>query len=194
MTDVDLKRMEEALTVSRAKLRSRGVPSARSRVVNLKEYCPGLETEQLCAALTEAFGEVYGLTPEELDRSRLDEAEIRREAEWLGSDEWILGRQIPFSAAMEDRFSWGGIRIELDVRQGKVKEAACRSDAMDEEIIRKIGEALAGCPYDGAEMANRVLGTAGETETLPARRQIAEDAARMIREQTGETVRGQEGP
>ena len=185
MISLDLDRMEEALTVSRAKLLSRGVPSARARVVNLREFCPGLDAERMCAALEEAFGEVYGLQPEALDPGRPDEAEIRRETEWLASDEWILGRRIPFTAAAEERFPWGGIRIELDVRQGQVKEAVCRSDAMDEEIIRRIGDALAGCPYDGEAMAECVLRTAadGNAEALPVRKRIGADIAQMIKEQ-----------
>ena len=183
MMHVDLDRMEEALTVPRAKLASRGVSSVRARVVNLREYCPELTREILEERLTEAFAEVYGLRAEMLDRSRLDEEEIRREAAFLASEEWILGRRIPFSAALERRFPWGGVRLELSVREGRVTEAACWSDAMDAEMIRKIGEALAGCIWDGDVLAEHVLRAAG-TEESEDRGRMALEIARMIREET----------
>ncbi len=157
MVHVNLDRMEEALTVSVAKLRSRGVQSVRARVVNLRSFRPDLEIETLEACLTEAFGEVYGLKPEKLDSARLDGTEISLESARMASEEWILGRRIPFSAVMEERFPWGGVRLELTVRDGKVEEALCWSDAMNEQIIPAFGQALTGCPYDGEMLARRIL-------------------------------------
>ena len=46
MMDVNLERMQEALSVPQAKLRSRGVSSVRSRVVNLKTWCPSLDRDR----------------------------------------------------------------------------------------------------------------------------------------------------
>ncbi len=186
MMDVDLERMEEALTPPRAKLSSRGVSSVRKRVVNLKSFRPSLDRAMLESALLEAFREVYGLAPAQ--RSAPDGEEVRRERALMASDEWILGRCIPFSAAAEKRFPWGGVRLEMAVREGSVREAACLSDAMDADMIRMIARALEGCPYESGAMARRVL------DAVPApgeaqRERMAADVADMILEQvrgTGE--------
>ena len=186
MMDVDLERMAEALTPPKAKLLSRGVRSVRSRVVNLKEYCPGICRETLEKALTEAFEEVYGLRAEKLSKDRLDENAVLRETAFLSSEEWLFGRRIPFTAALEGRFPWGGIRIELNVDRGRVKDAVCWSDAMDEQFILALGGARASCPYDGEALAAAVLKAAegADARTGPSRVGMARDVAGMIREQT----------
>ena len=180
MMDVDLERMEEALTPSRAKLSSRGVSSVRKRVVNLKSFCPSLDRSMLENALREALREVYGLTPAERDAP--DKEEVQRERALMASDEWILGRRIPFSAAAEARFSWGGARLEMSVREGRILEAVCLSDAMDADMILMIARALRGCPYESGAMVRRVL------DAVPApggeqRARMAADVADMILEQ-----------
>ena len=185
MMDVDMNRMEQVLTVSGAKLRSRGVASVRARVVNLKEYCPGIHRDQLTRVLLESFEEVYGLPAEPLRREP-EETEIRREAVFLASDEWLLGQRIPFTAAMEKRFPWGGVRLELNVNRGRVTEAVCWSDAMEERMIRQAAGVLKDCPYDGSRMAERVRKAAesktGTMEEIAFRCSMAEDLASLILE------------
>ena len=180
MMDVDLDRMEAALTPPRAKLSSRGVSSVRSRVVNLKSYCPSLDRAMMEDALRAAFREVYGLMPGERDAPDADE--VRRERALMASEEWILGRRIPFSAAAEERFSWGGVRLEMSVREGRVAEAVCLSDAMDAEMILMIGNALTGCPYESRALAQRVL-DAAPAPGGEMRERMAADVADMILEQ-----------
>ena len=188
MMRVDLERMERALSVPAAKLRSKAVSSVRARVANLDRYCPGLTRGQLSGAIVEAFEETYGLPAGKLEPERIDGEEIRRGAEFFSSEEWILGRRISFASQMEERFPWGGVRLELSADRGRVKEAACWSDAMEERLIREIGEGMAGCPYDGKAMAERVAALAAkgpaDPETAAVRRLMASDIARMIREQT----------
>ncbi len=52
--------MGNYLTVSKEKLKSKGVESVKSRVVNLEEYVPELTISQMEEALVRAFGDVYG--------------------------------------------------------------------------------------------------------------------------------------
>lgn len=66
MVDVDREKMGRYLNPSKAKLSSKGVDSVRSRVVNLKELAPDTTIELLSQKLAEAFGQVYGLTYEEI--------------------------------------------------------------------------------------------------------------------------------
>ena len=152
----------------------------RRRVVNLQSFCPSLDRAMLENALLEAFREVYGLIPAQ--RSAPDPEEVRRERALMSSDEWILGRRIPFSAAAEKRFPWGGVRLEMSIREGWIREAACLSDAMDADMILMIAHALEGCPYESGAMARRILGA------VPApggaqRERMAADVADMILEQ-----------
>ncbi len=179
MIDVDMERMQEVLTPPRMKLRSRGVSSVRSRVVNLREYCPSLDREAMEHALIEAFAGVYGL-PVEPKEAPGEEA-VQREREHMASEEWIFGKRIPFSAAAERRFSWGGARLEMRIGEGRIREAVCLSDAMDAGMILEIGNVLTGCPFESAAMAERVLRAAGEGS--PLRKRMAADIAELIGEE-----------
>jgi len=212
MLSVNLDHLEKYLTVSGAKLRSRGVASVRSRVVNLKELCPKITTDRVKAAVLEAFGEVYGLPVASLGRhdlpapaqelpagrnvpedvlpssglpARLRRQDLLEEAAAFASESWLFPPRLPFTAALEGRFSWGGVRLEFSVRGDHVLSAECLSDAMDERLIRRLGEALRDCPYSGQALAARVQAVAREEEDAvmgqPLRQKAGEDIAELIR-------------
>ena len=185
MIDVDTDALSRYLTVSGSKLRSKGVASVRSRVVNLKELCPDIDTDRLKAAILEAFREVYGLPAEPLEAERLRDAELRQEAAAFASESWLFPPRIPFSAALENRYAWGGIRVELVVRGNRVVQAECVSDAMDESLIRRIRDALQDCPYSGEDLAARVIAVAaGDAENAAGqetRARTGQDIAEMLR-------------
>ena len=187
MLEVDTEAMEKYLSVPAAKLRSRGISSVRSRVINLKEICPEISASALRDAMLEAFQEVYGIPAEPLEPGSGAEAEIQREAERLASPEWLFPPRIPFTAEISGRFPWGGVRIGLCVRGDRVQAAECESDAMDERLIREIQGALPGCLLDGNAMAERVRIAAercGESDgdAFP-RAWIAQDLSEWILDQ-----------
>ena len=185
MLEVDTDALARYLTVTGTKLRSKGVASVRSRVLNLRELYPEITTDSLKTAILEAFGEVYGLRAEALEQDRLPREEILREAEKLSSGDWLFPPRIPFTATVENRFAWGGIRIELLVRGDRVAQAECVSDAMDESLIRGIRQALQDCPYSGEKLAERAAdaargkGTPASGQEL--RIQTARDIAELLR-------------
>ena len=185
MMDVDTDALSRYLTVSGSKLRSKGVASVRSRVVNLKELCPDITSDRLKAAILEAFREVYGLPAEPLEAERLRESDMQREAAVFASESWLFPPRIPFTAALENRFAWGSIRVELEVCGDRVVRAECVSDAMDESLIRRIRDTLQDCPYSGEALAARVTaaaaGEAGKTTGEETRAQTGRDIADLLR-------------
>ena len=60
MVAVDKERLGSYLTVSTAKLQSKGVDSVRSRVANLTDYLPNLAIDSLKEALRQASGKFTG--------------------------------------------------------------------------------------------------------------------------------------
>ena len=77
MVNVNMEDLSKYLTVSKEKLKSKGVDSVRSRVVNLSEYVPELSIDLLKEKLREAFGEVYGLPVNICEIEDLNEKEIK---------------------------------------------------------------------------------------------------------------------
>lgn len=156
LVDVDGEKLSRYLTPAKAKLEAKGVPSVRSRVVNLKELCPTLTVDGLKKALVSAFESVYGLKSAprvltEADRQRV--AELR---EHYSSWAWRYGQRLPFTCRAEGRFPWGGVEIQLRVNEGVIQDAAVYSDDMDFTFPPALEKALMGCRFDLPALSERL--------------------------------------
>lgn len=165
LIDVDADAMGRYLSPSKAKLQAKGVESVRSRVVNLKELNPAITVDMLKAAMKQAFREVYDLPvcpPPVLDEARIDKL-----AAHYASDAWLFGQKLPFTFRCEQRFSWGGVELQLFVDRGVIQNAAVYTDDMDPTLAPKLKTALCGCAFSLAAMQERI-----KTEPLPHGRDI----------------------
>ena len=133
------------------KLKAKGVASVKSRVVNLSQLSEAINVDTMAAALRKKFGQVYGL---EVTDGRLPSDEILEpiRAEFACPD-WNYSRTPEFSHRLAGRFPWGGITLELDVRDGKVADCQVFSDALDSEYILSLPGRLKGCRYDAHAFA-----------------------------------------
>lgn len=150
----DTEAMQKYLSVDPEKLKAKGVASVRSRVVNLSELSDEINVDSMTAALRCAFGQVYGLDVLEMAMPSAEEVEALC-AEFK-SDEWKYNRTPAFTHKLSDRFSWGGITLELDVQEGSVTECRVYSDALDSEYISTLADKIKGCRYDAAAIGEAV--------------------------------------
>ena len=67
-----------------------------------------------------------------------------------------MGKALPFDATLETRFPWGGITLELSLKEGVIREVRVYSDAMDEALIEKIAPTLTGVRYESTALAQAV--------------------------------------
>ncbi len=156
---VDKEKMERFLMPPPAKLKSKGVDSVRARVVNLVSLCPGISVEEMKSAMLDAFQLVYGCRAERIDPEGIDQEKTAFYAERNKSYEWNYGRSLPFNAALEDRFSWGNIRMEFEVFEGRVRDMTVYSDAMDAAIAPFLTETLMGKKFSGGDLCAAVCKT-----------------------------------
>ena len=151
MLQVDQEALEKYLRVSPLKLRSRGVDSVRSRVVNLTDRFPALTLPALKAAIIQAFNQEYGLFSETFPWKERMTEEIQDQLtafrESFSSWEWTFGRRIPFDMEEQARFSWGEADLRLHVDGGRIRACKCYTDAMDPLWTEKMEEALRGIRF-----------------------------------------------
>lgn len=152
LVDANMEKLGRYLTPSKAKLEAKGVASVRSRVINLKALCPSLTCDILGQYMEAAFRQVYGLPAEELSLTDEAKAVIAQSAKSLSSWDWLYGQKLPFSVSFEERFSWGGILLELNVQNGCVESLRVYSDAMDWQLPQAVTDALTGCRFGKADM------------------------------------------
>ncbi|MBO5867490.1 MAG: lipoate--protein ligase, partial [Oscillospiraceae bacterium] len=113
LMEADMEKLSRYLTPPKAKLEAKGVASVRSRVTNLKALCPEITCQRLKQCLQEAFGEIYGLTPEFYTLDAAAEEKIAQDAQMLQSWEWLYGPKLPLSFSCEDYFPWGYLQLQL---------------------------------------------------------------------------------
>lgn len=148
MVNVNLGELSRYLTVSKDKLKSKGVDSVRARVTNLTEYAPDLTVDVLKQKLLEAFEEVYGLKANILKDADLDAEEVEERTQKFASWDWIFGRKLDFQYELANRFPWGQITLQLKVKNGKIEDVNVYSDSMRPSLIDEISRYLKNVRYD----------------------------------------------
>jgi len=170
---VDKERMSRYLQASARKLASKGVSSVRSRVANLQEFCPGLNTGRMAEALIAALGAECGQSPESLLPGELDQARLQQlEAEFADAD-WRLGRPIPCQITLSERFSWGEVELRLQAQGKKLSRVQLFTDALHSGLSELVEAALAGLPLSSREIAPAL-------RQLDGPRQELEDLAALV--------------
>ncbi len=148
LIDADMEKLSRYLSPPAAKLEAKGISSVRSRVVNLRELAPDLTCDVMRGLMKEAFSRVYGGTPETLTVSDSARDEIRALAQVYGSWDYLYGTPLPFTFRCEDKFPWGHIQIQLEVKNGTVTGSRIYSDAMDWSLANQAEQALTGCRFE----------------------------------------------
>ena len=162
LVDTDGEKMARYLSPSKAKLQAKGVESVRARVVNLIELVPGLTCARMAEELAAAFERVYGIQAQTIDPSSLEWERIDRLQVRNVSDDWLYGPRLPLTFQCEERFSWGGVQLQMQVESGVVVQAKVYSDAMDWDLAPALERALTGSRFLLAELCKRIEKQLGE--------------------------------
>lgn len=181
LIQVDKEKAAKYLNVSAEKIRSKGVDSVRSRIANLSEFCPDLTVDRMKRELAKACGQVYGTAPEILSSADIDRECVESLRRKFSDPDWIYGRRIPFSFECSRRFGWGGVDLGFQVQNGVISAVQVNSDAMDEELIRRIPPCLTGCAFSSKAAAVR-LHREFASESAE-RKQYVSDIEQMLIEQ-----------
>ena len=164
LINVDMEKLGRYLMPSKAKLRSKGVESVRSRVANLNEYIPGIIVEDVRQAIISAFEKKYGCYNMITERS-LDQDVLAQKEEFFSYWEWNKGSSPKFDLCLENRFDWGEVQLLLTARNGCITEAHLYTDAMDDSVLSEIPRFLLSSRFDPLEMSDRIV-TLGNNESM----------------------------
>ena len=166
MINANKENLSSYLNVSEAKLKSKGVSSVKSRVMNLSEASSAITVQSLKNALTVAFTKVYGYDYDMIILSEGDKAKIDELRKKYASEEWRFGQKIPFTQTIENRFSFGEVQLHLDVNEGRINAVKVNTDSMDTSVSEKIEEALKGAMYRKEELLAMAKDKTGEVSEI----------------------------
>lgn len=176
MVSADMSKLARYLQVSEEKMRSKGVQSVQSRVINLSELQESLTIEETSQAMMQAFREEYGRQALETGIEWMDKAILDQLYQKYSSWEWRYGEAPKFDIDFSAHFTWGGVQVGLNMDKGRVAKASVYSDAMDEEFIDMLPQALQGATLKSADLAERIR----SLEVNDARELMVEDIAQWI--------------
>lgn len=168
LISADLTRLGRYLAPPIMKLEAKGVKSVVSRVTNLGLHNPALTVETMLQALMEAFQEEYGAyEPHSWDL--VDKTALESKRQTYASWDWKFGTTPAFNASFESRFDFGCLELLLNVQNGFVISAVCYTDAMDDNLAKRVEALLTGCAYGGGALCARLLGNGGaEAQAIAA--------------------------
>lgn len=145
LIDTDRDKMNRYLTVSQDKMKSKGVDSVRSRVVNLSQYDKSLTTGKMALLLLKSFGDVYDMPVQLVKEETLDcDAIDKIQTEVFQNDAFRFGTNPAFQNSVGGRFCWGEIEVHYSSVGGVITEAEVFSDALDTDALQKTKDFLPG--------------------------------------------------
>ncbi len=149
MLDVDTKDMGKYLNVSQKKLTSKAIASVKSRVINLIDIVPGLTVERLMDALSESFENIYQPAGDKvlIDENSANEKVIEFFNKY-GDWDWRYGNTPKFNYALDQRFDWGGVELNLELTDAVVKGVKVYSDSLNVDFIEALESKIFGIPFE----------------------------------------------
>ncbi|MBJ3813536.1 lipoate--protein ligase LplA [Shimwellia pseudoproteus] len=160
LLDADLSRLANYLNPDQKKLQAKGITSVRSRVANLTELLPGITHQQISDAISTAFFRHYGeqVAPEVISPDNTPDLPgfsdtFARQSSW----EWNFGQAPAFSHTLDERFSWGGVELHVDVEKGRITRAQVFSDSLNPAPLEALAEQLPGVEYRSNTLEQQCL-------------------------------------
>jgi lipoate-protein ligase A len=143
LINTNFEKLVDYLTVSNEKIKSNGIDSVRSRVINLSEINGITDIEVYRKALIKNFAEEYGTLTEtvSIDESSNDISFDKLYSKY-SSWEWRYGDSPKWEYETSKKFSWGQINIGFCVKNGIIEKVKVYSDAMNAELPDEIEEKL----------------------------------------------------
>lgn len=135
------------LRVKPSKLHKHGVASVQSRIVNLSELNPSLNSDNIVPHLLSAFESTYGAKAQSVDFDQIvSQPDTQELTAKYSSKEWLYGRWQNFTAQYARQFDWGEVELSITVDEATqtITDVALATDALDVELSAKVRNLLVG--------------------------------------------------
>lgn len=141
LVNTDLDMLDKVLQVDPDKYLSKGIASVRSRVMNLNEVAP-LQVVALKTAIKQQLdAQVHNLSMD--DWMGIQSLAQTKYASW----DWIYGNSPVFTESKKQRFPWGMLELQVEVRQGHIIAWQLHGDFMSHDGIDLLHQAMLGIKY-----------------------------------------------
>ena len=133
--------ISKALTPDINKLKTKGVDSVRSRIINLSEINKDINAKIISNEIISAFENEYKTAEIEYLPSFSHE-DFEEYIKLIKSSEWIFNEKFESNIEIEERFEWGNITIRLYIEGKIIQDIEIYSDTLFYDIPLKIKKCM----------------------------------------------------
>lgn len=133
--------ISKALTPDINKLKSKGVDSVRSRIINLSEINQEIDSKKISKEIIKVFEKKYGTENIEY-LPKFSQEEFEQNIKILKSDKWIFNEKFESNIELKNRFEWGNITIQMKIDGKTVQDLEIFSDTLYYDIPLKLKKCL----------------------------------------------------
>lgn len=133
--------ISKALTPDINKLKSKGVDSVRSRIINLSEINQEIDSKKISKEIIKVFEEEWGTESIEY-LPPFSQADFEKNIQLIKSPEWIFNDKFESNIELEERFEWGNITIKLSIEGKTIQDIEIYSDTLYYDIPLKLKKCL----------------------------------------------------
>ena len=142
MVNVNVNILGDVLNPSKLKLKSKGIKSVKSRVINLNELNNEITIESLKNSLEKAFEKIYGkISEKDIYNVNLKTPKFYDKYK---NPLWNFGESPKYDVILEEKLPIGNIQVNLNIENGIVKEGRIHSDTLKNIDFKNIEEKLIG--------------------------------------------------
>jgi len=123
LVNVNFEQLEHALTPSKMKLKSKGVESARSRVINLSE----INSEITAQSVIRAFMEAFECNHMEIIKKKNFQPPLENV---LSSDNWMFAQSPKFDAQLERNYPFGNMSVSISIADDLIQNVKINTDSL----------------------------------------------------------------
>ena len=145
LVNADTAALQKYLTPSPLKIKSKGVDSVKSRVINLRDLNTKLSTEGLKNHLIDSFYKHHGKgqMPIWIDRDNADPLVLDNEKDFYGW-EWHYGMTPDFDWSYGTKFPWGILELDFNLKDSTITHASINTDCIICDHFEELAAGLKG--------------------------------------------------
>lgn len=158
LINVDMTKLGDYLTASKLKLKSKGIDSVKSRVVNLMDIDPKINVDKIIKAFIIAYDKRYEFSEiEYFNKDKInDNPEIMEKVNRYKSWDWVYGESPKSNMYFEEKFDWGIIDLELNVESGTIQNAKIYTDSIINDNFNELSKSLENVKLKKEDLIEKV--------------------------------------
>lgn len=137
LVNVNFEQLGKVLTPSALKLKSKGIESVKSRVINLSEVNSEITVQRVMRAFIEAFD------GEKIEYINKTNVEVPLE-KLLSSKEWLYAQSPSFDIELEHKYPFGNISVYVSVSDDLIQGIKINTDSLKTFDFKACEEELNG--------------------------------------------------